>query len=460
MRRSLSKFALAPVALVAIAACSGGDGGSASEPAPPSAPSLTRESGGRATAIVSQPVTALVGQRLAHVLPRGGVSALSVTTIPNARCELRGEGEALDAREHLSVYSDDEGIARVHLRHADPSVDHAALVLDCDDGAGRTSTHPIDVSVVEGASSQPPARFSKAGRRVLPALDVSPESLSESEVAARGYPPRPDREKAPDQYAKWLELASSSATVVEPHLMSTPERFHRNVILDGAGNSSIWSGYVITSQAVVYGEIFGAWPVPAVAAQSGFYYLDYSTYWVGIDGYGTSDVVQAGTSQNTQTIFGIQASTYGAWTEWYPLTSQTVSNFPVNPGDDIEVWVWVANAANTWSATGGNGWFLVWNATQNVQTEVTTVIPAGVTFTGHTAEWIMERPTVNGTITSLANYGTAQMTDSWACDFSYGTHYFGSDTSTQLTMMNGTDELSSVAPVTTRAMTFTWHNNN
>ncbi len=440
----------APFLLVIVVACAGGDGGISSAPAPSSPSAASAPSG-----------TPTVREHLTHLLPRGGESTLSIQTLPNATCLLHGVNEPAGI-EHLKLFSDDEGTVRLALRHADPSVEGADLELDCRDDAGSERAHAVDVRVADGAASTPPAPFGRAGKRVLPALDVDPRSLDRDEVLRRGYPPRPDAAVAPAEYTKWLALATSGATVVEPHMVTTPERVHGpiRVITDGAGSSSIWSGFAITSSAATYGEIYGAWTVPQASSQPGFWYLDYSTFWVGMDGFGTPDVVQAGTDQDTQTIFGVQASSYGAWTEWYPLASQSISNFPVNPGDQIETWVWIATASNVWSATGGNGWFLVWNVTQNVQSQIMTAAPSGTMFGGHTAEWVMERPTVNGNVTSLTNYGSAQMTDAWAYDYSYQPHYPTSDTSSQLTMSNGADVLSTVQLVTSRAMTFTWHNYN
>jgi hypothetical protein len=180
-----------------------------------------------------------------------------------------------------------------------------------------------------------------------------------------------------------------------------------------------------------------------------------------MDGWGTPDVVQAGTEQNSETIFGIQASSYGAWTEWYPYNMQSISNFPVNPGDEIYTWVWVGTQDDRWSATGGYGWYYLWNRTENVVAAyLSTQAPSGTTFNGHQAEWVMERPSILGSVSSLANYSSAQLFDAQAWDFTGATHYYGSDRSIQLSMYDGSDLLSTVAPVDQTTMQFTWHNYN
>lgn len=401
---------------------------------------------------------------LSHTLPRGGQSTLSLRTLPNAACTLRPASEAPGSRRHLRVYADDQGIARIVLQDRGGQDTPAQLALDCADEGGHSFTHAISVSVGDHVRPQAPARAPTTGRPTLPALEVNPLALTPAEIAARGYPPRPDPRTAPAQYRKWLALLARRPVVLAPHRVADPGRTHGPPhVADGSGASDNWSGYVIATggAAPQYGEIFGAWPVPRAFAQGGFWHLDYSSLWVGIDGWGTPDVVQAGTDQDTETIFFVQASSYGAWTEWYPLNSQSISNFPVNPGDEIYTWVWVGDSRGAWTPSGGVGWFLLYNASENVITGyLSTAAPAGTTFNGHQAEWVMERPTVNGSLSTLANYGSAQISDAWAYDFADQAHEYTSDESVAIGMYGGSGLLSSVAPLDPYAMQFTWHGYN
>jgi hypothetical protein len=439
---------LSLVSLALLAACSG-------------AP----DSPGSAPAATATPAPALSPARVTHLLPRGGESTASIHTLPNAVCALSAPGVA----EHLTVFSDDDGVARVHLRHLDLAVDGGELTLACTDDAGSQRTHVIDVRVSDTASGQAPEPYLKAGKPTLPALDVDPGSIAREDLLTRGYPPRPDAAQAPAQYAKWLDLVARRArpTIIAPHVVTDPSRVHGPARggrdTNGNGTSNNWSGYVITTpaSATKYAEIFAAWDVPRAYAQSGFASWHHSTLWVGIDGWGTPDVVQAGTDQDSLTAFWVQTSSYDAWTEWYPLSSATISNFPVNPGDEVEVWTWVGTSTGAYSATGNVGWFYLWNVTENVVAAyLSTTAPSGTTFNGHTAEWVMERPEVNGSLSSLADYASAPLFDAWAYDFNGGLHLYTSDSSTQITMTNGSDVLSTVAPVSSEAMQFTWHNYN
>jgi hypothetical protein len=447
MRNSLR---FSPVALLLLAACSSGP-----ESSPGAASAAT-------TAGAGTPATAPL--RVTHLLPRGGESTASIQTLPNASCTLRATA---GASESLTVFSDDDGIARLHLRQVDLSVSEGELTLVCIDDAGTRLTRTIDVRVDDAAVSQAPAPYLKTGKPTLAVLDVDPMSIDSDEVLARGYPPRPDPNQAPGQYASWLAFVSSGATQITPHLIVDPSREHGPAritrTLDGAGSSNNWSGYVITTPATAskYAWIYGEWNVPRAYAESGFYSSDHSTMWVGIDGWGTPDVVQDGTDQDTVTAFWIQTSSYDAWTEWYPLSSQTVSNFPVNPGDDMHVWTWTRDASGNWSANATVGWFYMWNATQNVYSYTSTTAPSGTTFNGHTAEWVMERPTVNGSLATLAQYASpTNMSNVLAYDLNGGTHGYTSDSSTQLSMVNSSNGhvLSTVKPMNGTTMAFTWVN--
>jgi Peptidase A4 family len=429
---------VAPVALILVAVgCSTG----------PDAP----------TGVSSSAVMASVG----FTLPRGGTSVLSVHTLPNATCQVLSSGALPAPGAGLTVFADDEGIARLELRHVDSNVAHAALALDCTDEAGTRRTHPIDVDVQPGASSQAAEPVSVAGKRVIPALQVDPQSLTAQEVIARGYPPRPDAVKAPAAYAQWLAFTAQPHTFIAPHMAAKPLAVHGPArIANGSETSYNWSGYYITTTPTSYEEIFGAWTVPSVSADPSSTATFMSSLWVGIDGASDStDVVQAGTDQYVWVPSGVQVSGYYAWTEWYPQAESIISNFPINAGDEVQTWVWIGASDCSWVETGGYGCLYIYDVTQNLTSFTDTPIPAGVAFMGHEVEWIMEAPESTSTNASfpLPNYGTATMSSSWAADTNHYAHDYTSDTSYQLTMINHSNAtLATAAPNGPSSITFTY----
>jgi hypothetical protein len=436
---------MVPIGVLGLAACSGSPDSLGGRPPAASSPAL----------------------RVTHVLPRGGESTASLYTLPNATCTLSPSPSSSPAVAPLRLFSDDDGVVRVHLRHLDLAVEKGELVLACTDDAGRGLTQTIDVHIGDAAEGVAPEPHHRVGKPTLPVLEGDPAALSDAELFVRGYPPRPDAARAPAQYAKWLDLVTSGPTLIAPHTVVDPSRDHRlvreTVSAEARGASTNWSGYVITTPASSpeYAWIYGEWTVPQAFAESGFFSKGRSSLFVGLDGWGTPDVVQAGTDQDTVTAHWIQTATYNAWTEWAPAASLVLSNFPVNPGDDIGVWTWVRDASGNWSTTPTVGWFYLWNKTENMYAYASTAAPTGTTFQGHSAEWILGRPRVDGDLSSLAQYASpTRITNALAYDLAGAPHGYTSDTSWQLDMVDGAVLLSSVAPVDASTMAFTWVNHH
>jgi hypothetical protein len=85
---------------------------------------------------------------------------------------------------------------------------------------------------------------------------------------------------------------------------------------------------------------------------------------------------------------------YYAWVEWYPAPSQRIG-LNISPGDYIAVMV-----ANI----GGRHVVTVDDKSKHMSVSVVLSPPPGGQLQGDTAEWVIERPTVNGTLSNLAPY--------------------------------------------------------
>ena len=122
----------------------------------------------------------------------------------------------------------------------------------------------------------------------------------------------------------------------------------------------------------------------------------YASFWVGIDGFNSPDVLQAGIEADASCSSQITSAYYSAWYEWYPDYEIRVSSPAVGPGDEIYVYVW-----NT-SRTVGN-YYMV-NYTQNEVSSLSFDAPSGTQLVGDLVEWIAERPSIGGTLAMLTNY--------------------------------------------------------
>lgn len=148
--------------------------------------------------------------------------------------------------------------------------------------------------------------------------------------------------------------------------------------------ASNWSGYAISGGT--YNDITGTWTVPTVQASPG---NSYSSSWIGIDGFNNSNLIQTGTEQD----YVNGHAQYDAWWEILPAAETVIPSMAVYPGDHMSAHIH-NNGNGTWTIT-------LQDLTQN-ETFSTTQSYSGP---GSSAEWIQEAPEVNGSISTLANYG-------------------------------------------------------
>ena len=153
----------------------------------------------------------------------------------------------------------------------------------------------------------------------------------------------------------------------------------------------------------------------------------------------------------------VWVSTYFVWTEFLPQQPywQQITNFPIQPGDEVVVDVYIADAGKPPDLAGYFGQFFISNLTNGHFT--TTYTPRGNTMvSGSGAEWIMERPSYSGGPSRLANYGLATMQGAMASTPQGGDLDYQGDNNRQFTMVNGSNTLSTVAPSGGTSMVFSW----
>lgn len=172
-------------------------------------------------------------------------------------------------------------------------------------------------------------------------------------------------------------LAVPAATASAQSVVISHAPMHRVAL-----GSSNWSGYVRTG--ATFHAATAKWTVPKVAATAG---NTFSASWVGIDGFSNSNLIQTGTESD----FVGGAAQYDAWWEILPAAETPV--FKVKPGDVMTAAVKKVSGT-TWSiritdTTSGKSF--------SAQKRYTGA--------GTSAEWIQERPLVNGALATLAHYG-------------------------------------------------------
>ncbi len=159
-----------------------------------------------------------------------------------------------------------------------------------------------------------------------------------------------------------------------------------------------WSGYIINlnlqNKSEGVSSITASWIVPEVTSSIKD---TYSSCWVGIGGYGEDTLIQAGTEQHSEN----GEVEYFAWYELLPRTITRISLLDIQPGDEVTTTITLVDDET-------DSWLI-----KVVDETEGHVFQKTVTYnsTRKSAEWIVERPLVNGEVSTLANFNQATLTN-------------------------------------------------
>ena len=195
---------------------------------------------------------------------------------------------------------------------------------------------------------------------------------------------------------------------VSPQLRA---RFNQlsNTSTGNGSNSSVtyynWSGYAATSSVQPFLQVQSTFVQPTVTCTvPGAWTL----FWVGFDGFDNGTVEQAGTAAQCGTSIK-SAPTYYAWWEMYPTNTIQIMPLTIKPRNNIQATVTYVPQTAAFQMNITN------NSTKKQYTETATCA-AGLTCARDSAEWIVERPTVAGVYTPLANWSAISLTNDEAAN--------------------------------------------
>lgn len=416
-------------------------------------------------------------------------SRIAMKTMPKATCVLHVDGDS-DASHSLRLLSDDEGMIRFNVNPSEESDEVASYAVDCaSDGQSRTFGLELRASTMPTLDMPAPGteiRRPRASDIIRPAMTRAEAlQLPDEEVIKREYPVRPNPNDAPDALAAWLQVVTKPARRVEPRQVADPEARASTWEL-----LSNWSGFALKNApnedpVPTYDLVEGEWTVPAVPqSKVEQNKTTQSFFWIGLDGDSviSSDLWQAGTEQNVTNLTFLSIwggllsenfSTYSVWSEFLPgqSTAQVLANFNVSPGDTIFSEVYVANAGESPSLSGLFATAFIENVTKGEYTWVYNC--RGITFSsigcwvadqtailGYQAEWIMERPSVKGTLTDLTDYNQAWMYYPYAMTTSGTLVPYNAANSLDIWMYNSStgDLLSAPYVWNNNAIQYIWYN--
>jgi Peptidase A4 family len=228
-----------------------------------------------------------------------------------------------------------------------------------------------------------------------PPRGFDPLEASPAELERHGFPALPTNPHHLQRYRRLMRELKGRFHYVPP-------TFRERRFRAGVETSNTWSGgTVFAPPGGSFQWIQGDWAVPYVAAINQNEW-EYMSSWIGIDNANPCqvgimcEVFQSGNNVTTPPPY--------LWYEWVPEMGQEVTSVSIRPGDSITVLLCTQQGAGSTSAT-----CFFANRTTGAATSFVFFAPNNqVPLVGNSAEWIVERPTLNsqnGPIAPLAFYG-------------------------------------------------------
>lgn len=172
---------------------------------------------------------------------------------------------------------------------------------------------------------------------------------------------------------------------------------HKNEVLPrhgGTADSLNWSGYAVTPSGGGVSAVSSTFTVPS----AGLVPPGFAATWTGIGGYDSSDLIQAGTAEQSAPDNPVLGPQYYAWYELLPAGETQLTgcngdtNCTVTPGDNVTVNIHQVSG-NTWSIAMTDAGHWSWSKNVTYASSLSS------------GEWILEAPTLVAQ-TLLAPVGT------------------------------------------------------
>jgi len=229
-------------------------------------------------------------------------------------------------------------------------------------------------------------------------------------------------------------LASAAPGIADrPMSPGAAASHHVLPMAGGARNSSSsnWSGYAATGST--FTKVSASWVQPTGHCGSG---TTYSSFWIGLDGDGSSTVEQTGSEVDCSG----GSPQYYSWYEMYPAYPVNFSN-TVRPGDHF---------TSTITASSSKTFTLV--LTDSTQGWTRTVTKSLSSAALASAEVIAEAPSSSSGVLPLTNFGTVSFSGATANGQSIGNY-----SPDRINMVSGSTTKASTSALSSgSAFTVTW----
>jgi hypothetical protein len=167
--------------------------------------------------------------------------------------------------------------------------------------------------------------------------------------------------------------------------------------------STNWSGYAVTGSGLT--SVSASWVEPTGHCTSSG--SQYSSFWVGLDGYNSNSVEQTGSSVDCHS----KSPKYYAWYEMFPAYPVNFSN-KVKPGDHF--------SASVVYKSGGKFTMKITDSTEHWTHSITK---SSTTAKRSSAEVIVEAPSSSTGVLPLADFGKVNVSASKVNGSAIGNHH-------------------------------------
>jgi hypothetical protein len=289
--------------------------------------------------------------RAAGEAPAGSYSAAAVHAAPDLQCTLYAAGSNVSTG--IPVSTDDDGYARFYAVKPVTGGAVQRLTMDCKDAEGKASSYTVDLTSSDTFAPHPLNLESERGVD-RPALKGDPQSYSQSQLIQSGYGLRPDKDKDPAAYARWLATATKPGKM----LQAKHPDLHSHTVT--STTAPWWVGSAMTG-APEYLSTEATFNVPKAIPGGDQTTTTEIALWNGLGGFGTgSGLIQGGVSLYTTP----SAASYGTWREYCcgdPNSNGYGGNFVPEPGQEIYSEEWYCDSSGDVNINGGYGCTYLYN---------------------------------------------------------------------------------------------------
>jgi hypothetical protein len=221
-----------------------------------------------------------------------------------------------------------------------------------------------------------------------PPDDFDPVTAPLKTLALYGVPRRPDPQAEPVLRALWDKVFARKPKFIVP--VANPARVWKSAPYRVPKQKEFgplagdWAGAVVQVASLGFTPpepatmVYAEWVVPKISTTPSEPGSNRVGFWVGIGGYSTNNLLQAGTAA-TLSSSGV---TYWAWTEWVPANFATDS-LNLTAGDTVSVLVCAPET--------DHGFVSMMNHRTSQAICVGVNDPSGTSpYDGSTVEWIVE----------------------------------------------------------------------